>query len=113
MELAEEAAELLLNRLLVGEVSFLDYLSATQSYQRLQRDTLSARLDLILIRIGLYLAIAGDFDTCPQTGVDPALEGEFMGELPTDQSDQAVPPPDLPPRAVTRLPADPVSVIDE
>ena len=112
-ELAGEAADLLRNRLLIGEVSYLDFLSATQSYQRLQRDTLSARLDLILIRIGLYLAIAGDFDTRPQVVVDPSLEDQLLGELPTDQSDQALPPPDVPRRPLTRLPLDPVSVIDE
>ncbi|MEX0937848.1 MAG: efflux transporter outer membrane subunit [Pirellulales bacterium] len=49
------------------ETDFLDVLSATTVEQRLQRETLSARLDLILTRIALYLALAGDFE-------GPALE---------------------------------------
>lgn len=59
-------------------VSFLDYLSATQSQQRLQREIFSARLDLILIRVGLYLALAGDFDTRPQLVADSPFGNEFV-----------------------------------
>jgi len=33
-------------------------------------DLLAARLDQILIRIGLYLALAGDFDTRPQVRLE-------------------------------------------
>jgi NodT family efflux transporter outer membrane factor (OMF) lipoprotein len=44
------------------ETDFLDVLSATTEEQRLQRETLSARLDLVLTRIALYLALAGDFE---------------------------------------------------
>ena len=51
--------------LLTDEADFLDLLSATTDTQRLQRAVLSARLDLILNRILLYLALAGDFETCP------------------------------------------------
>ena len=68
LDLAERTVNLFLAQFAQGsqESDFLDYLSAIQSQQRLQRETLSARLDLILIRIDLYLAIAGDFDTRPQ-----------------------------------------------
>ena len=66
VELAEQASEQLRQRFITGDASFLDILSSVQSEQRLQREILSARLDLILIRIGLYLALAGDFDTHPQ-----------------------------------------------
>jgi outer membrane protein TolC len=45
------------------ETDFLDVLSATTEEQRLQRETLSARLDLVLTRIALYLALAGDFES--------------------------------------------------
>lgn len=65
VELAEKASEQLLQFFITGEATYLDVLSANQSQQRLQRALLSARLDLILIRVGLYLALAGDFDTRP------------------------------------------------
>lgn len=67
VSLAQEATERLIRQYLIGDADYLDVLSATQAQQRLQRETLSARLDLILIRIGLYLALAGDFDSGPQS----------------------------------------------
>ena len=66
VSLAQQASEQLRQQYLIGDADYLDVLSAIQAQQRLQRDSLSARLDLVLIRIGLYLALAGDFDTCPQ-----------------------------------------------
>ena len=74
--LAEKASGQLLEQFLIGEANYLDVLSTTQSQQRLQRDILSARLDLILIRIGLYLALAGDSDTHPQ--VFAVLDAHFL-----------------------------------
>ena len=75
LTLANQASGPLLEQFINEDASFLDVLSTTQSQQRLQRDILSARLDLILIRIGLYLALAGDFDTHPQPFADiPAAE---------------------------------------
>jgi hypothetical protein len=65
VELAALASDQLLQYFITGEATYLDVLSANQTQQRLQRSLLSARLDLILIRIGLYLALAGDFDTRP------------------------------------------------
>jgi len=50
----------------IGETEYLDVLTATTTEQQLQRDILSARLDLILTRISLYLALAGGFDPNPQ-----------------------------------------------
>ena len=50
----------------IGDSDYLDVLSSITQEQRLQRETLSARLDLILVRIGLYLALAGDFDNEPR-----------------------------------------------
>lgn len=133
VELAGQAANQLKQRFFLGNANFLDFLSATQSYQRLQREYLSARLDLILIRIGLHLAIAGGFDTCPQAVVDSsfkdALDSDASNALdrqideldeatgPTDQSvdelDQTSLPPELPPRPISRLPPDPGLEIDE
>lgn len=83
-DLAEKSYRQLLEQYLIGEPNFLDVLSANQSQQRLQRDVLSARLDLILIRIGLYLALAGDFDTHPQAIADFSVPDSpsAMEELP-------------------------------
>jgi hypothetical protein len=81
----------------------LDVLSANQSQQRLQRSLLSARLDLILIRIGLYLALAGDFDTRPDAALNlpsdvPQLPSELNFEL------DAEPIFNVPPESSTELP---------
>ena len=83
VEFAQKASERLLNRkAFVGDIDYLDVLSTVQAEQRLQRETLSARLDLIFIRIGLYLALAGDFEPCPQSDI----------ALPTDVADAAISP---------------------
>ena len=68
--LAQQASAQLVRQYLIGDADYLDVLSSIQAQQSLQRETLSSRLDLILIRIGLYLALAGDFDTCPQGVAD-------------------------------------------
>ncbi len=65
LESADLASQQLLQYFITGNTSYLDVLSTVQSKQSLQRSILSARLDLILIRISLYLALAGDFDTTP------------------------------------------------
>ena len=79
LELASVASASLDQRLVdgAGDTDFLDVLSATTEYQRLQRATLSARLDLVLNRISLYLALAGDFDPrpCAPGGVGHAEYG--------------------------------------
>lgn len=66
VSLAQQASEQLVKQYLIGDADYLDVLSTIQTQQRLQRETLSARLDLVLIRIGLYLALAGDFDMRPR-----------------------------------------------
>lgn len=65
VELARQASVQLREQYLIGEAEYLDVLTAITQEQRLQRDTLSARLELVLNRIALYLALAGDFDTRP------------------------------------------------
>jgi NodT family efflux transporter outer membrane factor (OMF) lipoprotein len=65
VSLAQQAADQLVRQYLIGDAEYLDVLSSIQAQQSLQRETLSARLELILIRIGLYLALAVDFDTPP------------------------------------------------
>lgn len=85
LELAEQAVEQLRQRFITGDASFLDILSANQSQQRLQRTMLSARLELVLIRIKLYLALAGDFDTRPEaTFHTPQGTPEFPLVLPPE-----------------------------
>ena len=87
LELAQLASDQLRQRFITGDANYLDILSAIQSQQRLQRTILSARLDLILIRIGLYLALAGDFDTRPQFDVQLR---EVIPELPVEIDFEAV-----------------------
>lgn len=64
----------------IGETEYLDVLTATTTEQRLQRDLVSARLDIILTRISLYLALAGGFDPNPQF-----LLGECPPQTVTDE----------------------------
>ncbi|MCC9642864.1 TolC family protein [Rhodopirellula sp. JC740] len=66
VELARQSSEQLREQYLIGDADYLDVLSAITGQQRLQRETLSAQLDLVLIRVSLYLALAGGFDTRPQ-----------------------------------------------
>ncbi|WP_461508641.1 TolC family protein [Rhodopirellula baltica] len=66
VELARQSSEQLREQYLISDATYLDVLSAITAQQRLQRETLSAQLDLVLIRVSLYLALAGDFDTRPQ-----------------------------------------------
>ena len=87
LRLARQSAEQLTGQYFIGADNYLDVLSATQVEQRLQRDALSARLELVLIRIGLYLALAGGFDSRPQANA----------ELPLDFSDMPSELPRLPP----------------
>jgi hypothetical protein len=66
-ELARQAAEQLQEERLFDPdlIEYLDVLSSITAAQRLERDTLSARLELLSIRVGLYLALAGGFDPRP------------------------------------------------
>ena len=105
VELAGQASSRLSEFYITQDATFLDILSSIQAQQRLQRETLSARLDLILIRIGLYLALAGDFDLnsgltrdvpvdLPSVLQNPAAEGP---DAPAD-------PPELPSGPTERVP---------
>jgi len=62
---ARLAATQLREQYLIGDADYLDVLSANTQEQQLQRDTLSARLQLILIRISLYVALSGGFEPLP------------------------------------------------
>ncbi|MCA9129401.1 MAG: TolC family protein, partial [Planctomycetales bacterium] len=103
VELAEQASELLEKQFITGDASYLDILSAVQSQQRLQRAMLSARLDLILIRIGLYLALAGDFDTRVDTNLDLLSDfSQLSSNLPGPASGGQL--PSVEPQAFESLP---------
>jgi NodT family efflux transporter outer membrane factor (OMF) lipoprotein len=116
IELAEAAsAQLREQYLLTDETDYLAVLSATTEAQRLQRETLAARLELVLTRISLYLALAGGFQSrtpSPATnafgaGGAPSSDAATAdGELPAPDRATAIPfgfdpvvsePPDLDP----------------
>jgi outer membrane protein TolC len=82
VELARQASLQLREAYLIGEADFLDRLSAVTEEQRLQREILSARLELVLIRVRLYLALAGSFDPRPEIRPEiappPALPAEQL-----------------------------------
>jgi outer membrane protein TolC len=98
VSLAQQSSDQLVKQYLIGDADYLDVLSAIQGQQRLQRDTLSARLDLIFIRIGLYLALAGDFDVCPQglTDADSEPTGSAEDVLELPPALERLPPPEDP-----------------
>jgi outer membrane protein TolC len=73
VRLAGRASDQLRDQYLIGDAEYLDVLSAITGQQSLQRQLLSAQLELRLIRVSLYLSLAGGFDpTCqlPQEFVD-------------------------------------------
>lgn len=89
-ELAHQASIQLREQYLIGETEYLDVLSSMQQEQSLQRNVLSARLELILNRIALYLALAGDFD--PQQAYPLAnIPLEYVDGVPIEILDG--PPP--------------------
>lgn len=97
VSLAQQASEQLVRQYLIGDADYLDVLSAIQTQQSLQRETLSARLDLVLIRIGLYLALAGDFDTRPQFTDSPSDPTDIPAEvLEPPPGLESLPPPQDP-----------------
>ena len=71
LSLADETVSRLQREYLNGDISYIDVLDALTREQRLQRDLLDARFELIEIRIGLYRALAGGW-----AGIAPARKGE-------------------------------------
>ncbi|QDT11775.1 TolC family protein [Planctomycetes bacterium K23_9] len=90
VELAQQSSDQLREQYLIGDTDYLSVLTAITAQQRLQRETLSAQLELILIRISLHLSLAGDFDSCPtdfgtQDSGDPNFgltESDSTDEMP-------------------------------
>lgn len=62
VKLAGQASNQLREQYLIGDAQYLDVLNAITGQQRLQRQLLSAQLELRLIRVSLYLALAGNID---------------------------------------------------
>ncbi len=91
VKLAGQASEQLREQYITQDAEYLDVLSAIQAQQGLQRRLLSARLELILNRISLYLALAGGFDPQPQLSgalplaIDP-LDTQTGNEADLEQS---------------------------
>lgn len=73
VRLAGESSDRLREQYQIGDVDFLDVLSAITGQQSLQRQALAAQLELVLIRVTLYRALAGDFDTRPQSFPPPLI----------------------------------------
>jgi NodT family efflux transporter outer membrane factor (OMF) lipoprotein len=65
VELAQRAYDQLRVQYLNGAVNYLDVLTALNEVQQLQRDQLSAKLDLLQFRIALYRALSGSVNTEP------------------------------------------------
>ena len=84
--LAKQSSRQLVQEYLIGDADYLDVLSQIQSQQRIQRDILTAKLDLILIRISLYLALAGGIEIPPHGFVDSSSDTD-VPELEMLESD--------------------------
>lgn len=77
LDLAEETLGQLQTKYRNGTVSFIEVLSAQQSFQQLQRRLLTARRILIERRIDLYAALGGAFSGTPTEapGLHPLRQG--------------------------------------
>lgn len=87
LDLARKSSDRLREYYLIGDANYLDVLSAIQAQQRLQRETLTARLELLLIRVSLYLALAGDFQPRPQDNIE-LIENVESIQLPAATADR-------------------------
>jgi NodT family efflux transporter outer membrane factor (OMF) lipoprotein len=87
VKLAGQASGQLREQYLIGDVEYLDVLSASTGQQSLQRQLLSAQLDLVLIRVSLYLALAGDFEAAG--GYLPYLQDPRQDDQPVEVADSS------------------------
>jgi len=95
VEYARQASQQLREQYLIGDTDYLSVLTAITAQQRLQRETLAARLELVQIRIALYLALAGGFDPCQQCDLELEVRADEMpAELPV--VDELIHDDDLP-----------------
>lgn len=63
LDLAQRANQQLQTEYLNGSIQYLDVLTGLNQEQQLQRELVTARLNLLEIRVGLYRALAGGFET--------------------------------------------------
>ena len=63
LDLAQRANEQLKTEYLNGSTQYLDVLTGLNQEQQLQLELVSAKLNLLEIRVGLYRALAGGFET--------------------------------------------------
>ena len=66
LKLARQTSDRLRDQYLSGVTDYLAVLLAIVEEQRLQRESLSARLELVLSRVEIYVALAGDFESPPK-----------------------------------------------
>jgi len=76
VKLAGQASNQLREQYLIGDAQYLDVLNAITGQQRLQRNLLNAQLELRLIRVSLYLALAGNID--PNCNVPGFTDSEML-----------------------------------
>ena len=74
LDMAEKVSNQLRIEFVNGYTNYLDVLLSLDEQQQLERDLLEAKLEQYQIRISLYMALAGDFDT--------DLEAEINEDLP-------------------------------
>ena len=69
LELSEKTSEQLRIEFLNGLSPYLDVLLALDEQQQLEREMLAARQELLEVRVGLYRALAGSFETPEETSL--------------------------------------------
>ncbi len=103
VELARQSSEQLREQYLIGDEDYLAVLTAITAWQRLQRETLSAQLELRLIRVSLYLALAGGFDprtsAAPVAAVTETDEADETEDADGSDDPEAIPPGEAEPDA--------------
>lgn len=70
LDLSQRANQQLQTEYLNGSIQYLDVLTGLNQEQQLQRELVGARLSLLEIRVGLYRALAGGFETSRETEED-------------------------------------------
>jgi len=95
VKLAGQASDQLREQYLIGDAEYLDVLSASTAQQSLQRQLLSAQLELVLIRVSLYLALAGDFESTAPIEFSPIAQQDLEEALEFDSQDVLKDLPDL------------------
>ncbi len=88
VELARQSSVQLREQYLIGDEDYLAVLTALTAWQRLQRETLSAQLESRLIRVSLYLALAGGIDPRDTTIPIEVFVEEEVADSPADENNE-------------------------